>query len=30
VLAVAFGPDGQAILTGCADGKARLWMPPAN
>jgi WD40 repeat protein len=25
VLAVAVSPDGKAVLTGCADGKARLW-----
>jgi WD40 repeat protein len=24
-MAVAFSPDGTAILTGCADGTARLW-----
>ena len=25
VLAVAYSPDGKIILTGCADGTARLW-----
>src|SRR5262249_56463820 len=25
VTAVALRPDGQAVLTGCRDGKARLW-----
>jgi serine/threonine protein kinase/WD40 repeat protein len=25
VAALAFSPDGQAIFTGCADGKARRW-----
>src|SRR5262249_25381615 len=25
VTAAAFRPDGQAVLTGCRDGKARLW-----
>ena len=25
VLAVAFPPDGRAVLTGCDDGVARLW-----
>ena len=25
VEAVAFSPDGTAVLTGCRDGKARLW-----
>jgi WD40 repeat protein len=25
VLAAAFSPDGQSILSGCADGEARLW-----
>src|SRR5262249_30006162 len=25
VLATAFHPNGRLVLTGCADGKARLW-----
>jgi len=31
VLAVAFRPDGRAVLTGCDDGAARLWtLAPAE
>src|SRR5262245_27965553 len=25
VLALAVSPDGQTVVTGCADGKVRLW-----
>jgi hypothetical protein len=25
---VAFGATGRTVLTGCADGKARLWQIP--